>query len=483
MRRVPSNAHRARFVLFSLVFLNSFLFPSGSALAQVTRRYDVARPAERSSNDRVVFRSVPQAPTKGALAVVLNYLVNASVVVKDARGRQVAKAEANDGQADFQLTRGKSYLIEVSHPSYLGASNKTKPLGATEIVRANLTPQFAALRLRGLPPNSQVFIDDELPQTADQSGNVAIENLKPGNHDLLVRHPQYNDYIEKLLGLKAGDDVTIPRLNLVRVTRIAIQGPPGASVFIDGDLQGRIKPDGQVLINFELDERTIERTISVELLGYQPWIQREVLTPSIRRYEITLDPIITSAGVTDFFDNLTLWAAPPTWKLVSEQRNKKLEVRSEALGVIKDRIYGDFDANFTVWLPDGKGASWAIRADKEGRNYYLFHLSGPDSTAFTPRRFHSFLISDGGKPVEVIPPGPVIPELNKKSSYNITISVRGNRIKHTITSNETGVTDDLSALTDEAAIKNKYLFGSFGFRALAGEVFTVDELSIEPVKP
>ncbi|MGH9837507.1 MAG: hypothetical protein ACREEM_01845 [Blastocatellia bacterium] len=473
------NSSKFKCLYFSLIVAGHLFAISSESLAQrgIKELPVVVKPSQRPANERVVFRTVLQVPTKGQLAVALNYKVNATVVVKDASGRQVAKAEANEGQAEFQLLRGKSYQIEVIHPSYLGTNYKTKPLGATEIVLANLTPQFAALRLRALPPDSQVFIDNKERATADKSGNIAIENLKPGDHELLVRHPEYEDYIDKLIGLEAGVEVTYPPLRLLRVARIAIRGPAGANVMIDGDFWGRIKPDGGARINYEL-EQVGEHVISVEKIGYQPWTRRELLKPGVLTLEVKLDPIITSSGFSDFFEDLLQWSAPSPWQIVADQRNRKLEVRGEAPGLLANKTYRDFVMNFTVWLNDSRGATWLVRADKEGRSYYLFHLSGSASTKFTPRRFYTFLISNGGQPQSVSTPIPVIPELNNKTSYTINVVVQGNTIKHTITPNDTGETVDLGIWTDTSTDKDKFLYGTLGFRSLAGEIFAVDDLTV-----
>ena len=440
----------------------------------------VVKPAKRLPTEGVKFRTVAQQPTKGTLAVVLNYKIKATVVVKDIRGRLLAKSEADsDGQAEFQLLRGRAYHVEVNHPSYLGSDAKTKILGATDVVRLDLTPQFSSIRFRGLPPNSQIFIGigNEPRATADKSGNSAVADLKPGNHDLLIRHPEYNDYFDQLSILEAGVEITYPRLTLLQVARIAIQGPAGAAIMIDGDVRGRIKPDGTVLINYEL-EKAGEHVISVEKIGYQTWSQREVFKPGVRTFEVKLDPIVTAAGFSDFFEDLSLWSAPSAWKIVTDQRNKKLEVRGEAPGLLANKTYRDFQMNFTVWLNDDKGATWLVRADKEGRNYYLFHLSGSKSGSYTPRRFYTFLISNGGKPQSVSTPVPVIPELNNKTSYTINLVVKGNQIKHSITPNDSGETFDMGIWTDTSIDKDKFLYGTVGFRSLAGEVFAVDDLTV-----
>ena len=121
-----------------------------------------------------------------------------------------------------------------------------------------------------------------------------------------------------------------------------------------------------------------------------------------------------------------------------------------------------------------------MRADKEGRNYYLFHLAGTKSTTHLAKRFYTYLVKDGGTPERVDTPTPVTTELNQGVSYTITIEISGSAIKHWITSNETGQKDPLGSWTDTAPTKDKFLYGTFGFRSLAGEVFTVDDFSLEP---
>ncbi len=474
------NSSKFKWLYFSVIVAGYLLTISSESFAQprIKELPVVVKPSPRPANERIEIRTVPQQPTNGTLAVVLNYKINATVVVKDIKGKLLAKMEADsNGKAEFQLLRGRAYQVEVTHPSYIGDNNKTKALGATEIVRLTLTPQFATLRMRDLPLNSQVFIDNDLRATADKSGAVTIPDLKPGDHDILVRHPEYSDDIARLTGIEAGSEVTYPLIKLSRVARIAFQGPPGAVVLIDGQMEGRIRSDGTVRIDFQL-EKTGEHEISVELPGHHPFQKREMLKPGILTLEVKLDPIITSSGFSDFFEDLLQWSAPSPWQIVADQRNRKLEVRGEAPGLLANKTYRDFQLNFTVWLNDSKGATWIMRADKEGRNYYLFHLSGSASKSYRPRRFYSFLIANGGQPQSVSTPIPVIPELNNKTSYTINVVVKGNTIKHTITPNDTGETVDLGIWTDTSTDKDKFLYGTLGFRSLAGEVFAVDDLTV-----
>lgn len=468
-----------------LLVISFWLILAGAVFAQpgIKELPIVEKPRERNSGERITIRSVPIQPTKGVLAVVLDPVIRGQVIVKDATGRVLAKQESDqDGQVEFQLQRGKIYQIEAISPGYREASGKSKPLKSNEVVRLRLVPQFAKLILNGLPADAQVIIDGLQRGTADQAGFVTINDLKPGDHALLVRHPDYNDHVDRLKEIEAGETAKW-RITLTRVAKLTIQGPAGATVLIDGAVQGRINTDGTVRIDYELD-RASERTIAVELTGYQTLSRKELLAPGPRTLTFKLDPIVTSAGVTDFFDNLSQWNAPSTWKLVGDDRNKKLRIEGPGLGLLKDKTYHDIQevSNFTIWLDDGKGAAWAVRADKEGRNYYLFRLMGPKS-ADTPRRFRTYVVRDGGTPDEVGSPIPVSIDLNQNTSYTISFAVTGNSIQHWITSNQTGEKVDLGIWTDTSVTKDKFLFGTFGFCSIAGEIFTVDDLNLEPAKP
>jgi hypothetical protein len=476
-----SDRRRAILRLSLLTFC--FLTAASPVLAQ--REYTVIKPRARSVSETVTVPRRASQPTRGVLAVFLDPVVPGKVVVTNTKGRVLGEADADsEGLAIFELRRGQSYVVKASSPGFISAERKSGVLRASASLRLQLKAQFARLELPGLPKGAQVFIDDKLRATADQ-GLVVLDNLEPGphKHTLLVRHPEYNDYRADLDNLEAGSEARFPPMTaiLVRVAKLTIQGPPGATVLIDGAVHGKIRSDGTVRIDYELAQAA-EHTISVELLGYQPWSKKELLTPGPCKITVTLDPIITSAGLSDLFDNLSQWNAPSSWKIVPDGRNYKLEVAGEQIGAPSDKTYRDFRAVFTIWLKDGKGATWAVRVDKEGRNYYLFHLAGPNSTTHTPKRFYTYLVKDGAAPVEVDTPTPVLVDLNQKGSYTIKVEVTGHAVAHFITLEPSGDENTLGAWTDTSTTKDKFLYGSFGFRSLSGEVFIVDDLHIELIK-
>ncbi|MCI0660504.1 MAG: hypothetical protein L0220_05465 [Acidobacteria bacterium] len=444
------------------------------------RQYSVDKPRERIGEPTVAKQAAQ--PTKGVLAVVLDPIINAKVVVKD-RDRLLQEQEAGEfGQAEFELERGKKYEVEVSAPNYAIVRKLSEELKGTQlIVRVRMVPQFARIIFPPLPADSQILIDDKLRATAGEGGAISIDDLSPGNHTLLILHPEYNDYSYKLENLEAGVTYTFPRIPLTRVAKLTILGFAGAIVMINGAFQARIGPSGEVKFDYPL-EKDAEHLIRVELPGYQPWLSTEMLTPGTHTISAALLPVLTSTGISDFFDNLSLWNAPSTWKVVSDDRNSKLEVSGDNLGTLRDKTYGDFVANFTIWLENGQGATWAVRVDQQGRNYYLFHLAGPKSTTHHANRFYTYLVKDGGEPVEVSTPIPVLVDLAQPGSFTITITVRGNNVRHNIVGNHKVEESDLASWTDTTRTKDQFLYGSFGFRCLSSEIFRVDDLYFEPAK-
>lgn len=476
---LATNRHAQRFGL-SVWFL---FIASSFSLAQQPRLKElpvIEKPRERGT-ERIYVRTRPVQSTKGVLAVAVNPYLNAEVIVKDASGveRARGKADKETGQIEFQLPRKKSYQVEVTFPGYLSEKRQKKLSDTTAVVQVNLIPQFAAIRLRDLPPNAQVLLDGQARAVSDQSGNVALNNIPPGDHQLLVKHAEYNDYHDKFEKLEAGAIATLA-IRMAKVAKLTIQSLPNATVYVDGAVQGRINADGQVNLDYELPQAG-EHVVSVELIGFQTWTQKLLFTPGPRVVAASLTPIVTSAGMSDSFDSLSLWAHPTTWKLAKDGANSRLQVGSDALGLLKDKLYRNFEVHFTVWLTDGKGASWAVRADIEGKRYYLFHLTGAaPAEGLTPRRFYTYLMQDGVL-LEVNSPVTVLTKMNNKDNYTIHLTVKENVITHDMTSNVDGEQNDLGIYTDTTATKERSLYGTFGFRSFKGESFHVDDFNLQPL--
>lgn len=480
-------SHLSVYLILTTVACLAFTYSTYAQQPGIKELPIVEKPRERSSSERVTIKTLPAQPSKGVLAVVLDPIVSGQVIVKDSTGRVVSKLDADkDGQAEFQLARNKVYQIEATYPGFLGAAGKSKPLRANEIVRLTLKPQFAKLVLTGLPAGAQVLLNDKQSATADQTGITAVNDLTPGDYKLLIQHPEYNDYEHSLKDLVAGAVFNLS-IRPVRMAKLTIKGPAGATVMIDGAVQGKIQSDGVVRIDYAL-EGAAKRTINVELLGYQIWSKTETLSPGPRDIEVRLDPIVTSNGVSDGFDSFFNWRNPPSWELIKAgaENNRRLKVKGPELGLLKDQVYREINklSNFLLWVDDGKGASWVLKADKEGRNYYLFHLAGPKSTTHAPNKFYTYIVRDGAAPVDASLPIPVQIELDQTTSYQINIEVVDGRVRHWI--KPSASPDDpigLGVWTDTSVTKDRFLYGTFGFCSFKGEVFSVDDLALTSREP
>ncbi len=451
---------------FSLVVLAPL------ASAQITLPIE-NKPRTRTQGEKIVFRTVPMQPTKGVLAVVLDPIVGGKITIKDAAGKVIANADADaTGQAEFTLPRKKIYQVEAAFPGYSSAAGKSKVLAGSASVRLKLTPQFATLGLLDVPAAAQIYLDNQLREYKQQA---LFSDLTPGEHALLIKHPEYNDYSYRLNLTEAGARYDLS-VRLIKVAKLTLQSLPNATVLIDGAVQARVNADGEVKLDYELPQAG-EHVVSVELLGHQTWSQKIMLTPGPRVITATLTPIATSVGVTDTFGSLSLWNAPDSWTRV----NDRLQVSGDKLGVLKDTLYRNFEVHFIVWLPDGKGASWAVRADQAGKRYYLFHLTGASpSKGLTAHRFYTYLVEDGALR-EVSSSVAVLTKLNSKDSYTIHLTVKEHLITHDMTSNATGEPNDLGVYTDTTATKERSLYGTFGFLSFKGETFHVDDFNLQPL--
>src|SRR5262245_28332586 len=248
-----------RAAIFSLsLFLLCTLAAAPEALAQ--REYTVIKPRARSTNETVKITRKASQPTRGVLQVVLDPVIPGKVVISDAKGRVLEAADAGeDGQVTFELRRGQSYTVKASSPGFVDVERKSPVLKAATSILLRLKGQFAKLELPGLPKGAQILIDGAPRATVDE-GVLVLDNLEPGQHTLLVRHPEYNDYQVILNGLEAGSAYRFLSTVLVKVAKLTVLGLPNTRILIDGAVQGIINPDGVVRIDYELN-KTSEHTI------------------------------------------------------------------------------------------------------------------------------------------------------------------------------------------------------------------------------
>jgi hypothetical protein len=458
-------------------------FAARDAVAQV-KELPIEKPKERTTTETVRVRTQPrqQTPTTGVLVVLLNPIVPGKVVVRNEAGKVLKQGDADrEGQAEFLLERNKQYKVEATSPGYSSGVVTSNRLTGQTIVRVPLNAKSRVLRLASLPQGAVVLIDTKQVTTTLAGGVATVEGVTPARHSLLVRHPEYNDYIVDIdfSGVGIGEAALL-YVTPERASKLTINSNPGATILIDGSFRGRVPASGKLEVSLALVQAS-DHSITSELTGYVSKTVRERLAPGPRVIDLPLERIAEAVGVSDGFDELSLWSHPPTWKVITEGDKRRVQVAGTAIGLLKGKDFRDFDAVFTFWMLEDKGVTWALKADSTGKNYYLFHLSGPKSTNPLPKRFFTFVVRDGAV-VSSNTPTPFSFTFTPGTSYTINISVRGYRIEHSITSNETGEKSLLGQFTDTSATKDSFLFGQFGFRAYSTEVFLIDDLTIEPAK-
>ena len=191
---------------------------------------------------------------------------------------------------------------------------------------------------------------------------------------------------------------------------------------------------------------------------------------------------LVNVELNDEFLNLEKWETPPAgWRVNRSRGAGSLEITGQPqLGYLKGVAYKDLEAAFDLTLLDRRGAAWAVRVNGEG-DYYLFYLSGPDG--LHPNRFLATVVR-GGKPEPKSEQATnLVAPLDAGQSYHVELTAEGNKLKHKMTNNETGEETELGYFVDP---HNTYPEGGFGFRAVNGESFAVDNLWLRPlgmVKP
>jgi hypothetical protein len=193
------------------------------------------------------------------------------------------------------------------------------------------------------------------------------------------------------------------------------------------------------------------------------------------RVDAKLVPLPTSAEWNDDFDlNLNKWAVAATGG-VSAKAGKLMVAKAPGLAVPKGVTQRNFVMAFYLRLDNGNGAAWAVRV-KDTNNYYLFYLSGPGG--LTPGRFNTYIVKDGQfVPTNPVSSVPVITALSARAEYHVEVEGKGNVITHTLTPASTGRPEPLGVFQDP---NSTFMYGGVGFRTVAGEAFSVDDLYVQP---
>ena len=382
------------------------------------------------------------------------------------------------GEYSKELPAGKVYTVTVSAgPGYATEERQVKLIaGSPKIVDVDLTSKYGRAKFGPAIEGAKVLIDEKSlapnKYKIDSANNqVLIDNIPPGEHTITYDHPDYV-IVEKRLKVSAGSEYSWTFLPERATVELIVRTLPGTNVYVD-DRQIGETPDNGVLRYGDI--RVGEHEIKLAKDGYEEYKRRvgfEYGKPVEMKPELAPQP--TSAELSENFTiNLNKWTVPSAgWAL----RAGRLELaKSATVGFATNYNYRNFTMQFHLKLTNAGGAAWALRV-KNSNNYYLFYLSGPDG--LFPGQFNSYIVQDGKVNLQNPTSSfPALVPLSAGGQYAIEITVTNNRIEHKITPSATGEVVPLAVFTDPASL---FPVGSIGFRTVANEAFSVDEIVVIP---
>ena len=426
-----------------------------------------------STGRRPIISSTRATRAAYSVLIVQTEPDNAEIMIN---GEPAGKSQA--GEFRKELPSGKDYKVAVSAgPQYATVEKNVRLIaGRPEIIEADLTSRYGRAKFGPAIEGSKVLIDEK-PLAPDKykvdaaNKQVIIDNIPPGEHTITYDHPDYV-IVEKRLKVSAGTEYSWTFLPERATVGLTVRTLPATTVYLDGQQIGKTPDDGVLKSS---DIRVGEHDIKLAKDGYEEFKQRvsfEYGKPVEIKPELT--PRATSAELSeDFGINLNKWTVPSGGWAIKAGR---LELTNSAkIGFATNYNYRNFSMQFHLKLTNAGGAAWALRV-KNSNNYYLFYLSGPDG--LFPGRFNSYIVQDGK--VNLQNPTysfPALVPLSVGGQYAIEITVTNNRIEHKITPSSTGEAVPLAVFTDPASL---FPVGSIGFRTVANEAFSVDEIVVIP---
>jgi hypothetical protein len=418
-----------------------------------------------------VGNTKPSRPTLGVL-IVLSDQRNAQVSIN---GKPAGRAV--DGRFKKELPTHKKYKITVSAgPDYEDHEEVVSlTRGEPAIVEALLASKFGTLRIFpsiegvAIKDNDQPVPDKKL--SVDEEKRIVIERLAPGEHTITYDLPGYVLY-RRTFNIKSGNEYIWNFIPERAVTELTVITDPKAVVYVDGKQIGITPADGTLKQTVELGPHEV-KLVKEDFEEYKTTRTFEYGKPE--KIDQKLVPLPTSAEFSDDFDipKLNLWTMPVSGVTIKDGR---LHVENaKSLASPTNIRYRNFEMSFHLKLANSGGAAWAVRV-KDLNNYYLFYLSGPGG--LSPNRFYTYIVRNGEfDPKQPVRSDNVIARLTAEGQYQIVITATGNRIEHQIIPAESGKAENLGFFEDP---NSTFLLGGIGFRTVASEKFSIDELVIKP---
>ena len=138
----------------------------------------------------------------------------------------------------------------------------------------SVTPENT-IQIQSVPSGAAIYLNGIYQGETMKNGYFPINNIKTGQHTILLKINGYKDY-QKIISLSEGQTITVSADMEVgsgsatptpsaETGKLALStSPPGAQIFIDGSLSGRMTPATISAIPIGT------HTIRLELAGYAP---------------------------------------------------------------------------------------------------------------------------------------------------------------------------------------------------------------------
>jgi hypothetical protein len=386
-------------------------------------------------------------------------------------------AKAVNGTLKTELRSGQKYKVVVSAgPDYEPFSQSvTLKRGKYEVVKALLKAKYGVLKIFPAIDGAKILVDGEPAPAnkldASKENGITLNGLTPGDHKLTYDLTGYVLY-ERNFKISPGSEYTWSLVPERAVTEMTVITDPKVVVYVDGKQAGTTPANGRLNYTAELGSHQVKLVKE----DYEEY----TTTKEFKYHEpVTVDkklvPLPTSAEFSDDFDvpKPDLWTMPPSGITFKEGR-LQLE-NATSLGSPTNIRYRDFEMSFHLKLTGGGGAAWAVRV-KDSGNYYLFYLSGPDGKF--PNRFITYIVRNNEfDPNKFFHSDNLSERLTAGGQYEIVIKATGNKIEHQITPANTGKPTPLGVLDDP---NSTFLLGGIGFRTVASERFSIDDLFVHP---
>jgi hypothetical protein len=422
-------------------------------------------------------------PTKGS-STASRQTNGVLFVLTEPRDAEIAingkpAGKATDGEFRRELRAGSTYRITVSAGSDYEPKMETVMLESRrdKVLRASLVSNYGLVKIGPALEGAQVFIDDK-PVPAERapldkdSNTIKIDNLTPGEHKISYRHPDYVP-LERRFQISPSSEYIWTFNPEPATVELTLRTDPETFVYIDGEPKGKTTADGVLKrSDVRLGTHNI-KLVKEDFEEYQQTIEFKYREPvSIDK---RLVPLPTSAEFSDDFD----FAKPDLWTLPrsgTSFKEGRLQLdNANTLASPTNIRYRNFEMSFLLRLGNGGGAAWAIRV-KDSSNYYLFYLSGPDG--LPPNRFNTYIVRNNEfDPAKPARSDNLIERLTPGGQYQLVIKATGNKIEHEIRPANTGKTTQLGFFEDK---DSTFLIGGIGFRTVASEKFSIDDLFVRP---